>query len=115
MCVALEINAQEPPEIVESVQTEKSINTLFWLGLILFGGFLLAGKHVYTQIWRKHSIPAKDAQQLREMRRRLLHALVELDEKYESGQLDKQRYVSERARCKQELVELTLLCRNFER
>jgi hypothetical protein len=115
LSVAPELGAQETPESVESVQAEKPLNTLLWLGLLLCGCFLLAGKHAYTQIWRKHSMSAKNAQQFRKARQRALQELAELDEKYESGQLAEHAYTLERTRRKQQLVELTVLCENVER
>lgn len=107
-------SAQETSGIVKSVQAKERVNTLPWLGLILFGCFLLAGKRAYTQICPKHSISANDVRQLREARQRLLQTLAELDEKYESGRLDKQAYTIERTRRKQQLVELTALCKKVD-
>jgi acyl transferase domain-containing protein len=70
---------------------------------------LLAGKYVYTQIWPKNPLSAKDTQQLRESQQQLLQHLADLDERYESGQLDEPSYTRERTRRKKQLVELTAL------
>lgn len=113
MSVACELKAQEPSEALGAAQPENTENTLLWLGFLLLGCFLLAGKYASTQIWRKHSLSAKDIQQLREMRQRMLQNLAALDDNYDPGQLDRQAYATERARRKEELVELTLFCRNF--
>ncbi|MCP4405477.1 MAG: hypothetical protein GY801_50270 [bacterium] len=101
------------PEISESAQANEQVSALPGLGFILFACFLLAGKRAYTQIWRKNSMSAKDAQQFREARQRALQELAELDEKYESGQLGNPGYMFARKRRKQQLVELTVLCENY--
>ena len=112
LSLALTTSAQDAAEIVEPSQGQNAINTLFWFGLLLFGCFLLAGKHAYTHIWQKRSLSAKDVQQLREMRQRLLRQVADLDEKYEAGRIDEQRYKQERAQRIQQLVELTVLREN---
>jgi len=106
------VNAQDERETTVFVQVEDQANSLPWLGLILCACFLLAGKHVYRRLWR-NSMSARDAQQLRETRRRALQELAALDETYASGQLDAQLYTRERTRRKRRLVELTTLERSL--
>lgn len=111
-------NSSPPKQAMNAVQTQETGSAdndtapLFWLGLILLGILLLAVLQAYKSRRAALLVSQEVLQQFQKERQQLLQKIALLDDQYADGAIEESVYISARKHHKQQIVELTLLCKS---
>lgn len=94
-----------------NLSEQDETRALMWLGVFLLGILLFEVLQAYKHQQTPSKMSQAVLQQLQEKRRQLFQEIALLDDQFARGDIEKRIYTVERKRCKQRLVELTILCK----
>lgn len=92
---------------------QRDAEQLRWIGMIFLGILALLGLQIYKRCVKSGQCSQEDITTLRKQRQLMLTELARLDQQYALGNIPESRYLGERRRRKQQLMELTILCQTL--
>ena len=95
----------------ESILLRRDTESLRSLGMLVLGILLISVLSAYKRFRRTSQISSEVVKQLQDKRQHLLKELASLDEQHAHEKSWEHACLTERKRLKQELVELTVLCK----